>query len=108
MNSDLNWLLFFEPIVEGDTVLWWEMLFSGLLWTLATSAVAGVIAFFVGSLMGVLRTTSSKTLALIGNTYVEIFRNIPLIVQFFLWYFVVPEFIPALKAWSIEQDPTFV
>ncbi|WP_370263750.1 amino acid ABC transporter permease [Limnobacter sp.] len=108
MNIELNWLLFFQPIFEEADVQWWEMILSGLLWTLATSAVAGVIAFFVGSLMGVLRTTSSKGLALIGNTYVEIFRNIPLIVQFFLWYFVVPEFIPALKAWSIEQDPTFV
>jgi glutamate/aspartate transport system permease protein len=108
MNSDLNWLLFFQPIVEGETLVWWEMLFSGLLWTLATSAVAGVIAFTVGSLMGVLRTASSKPLAFLGNAYVEIFRNIPLIVQFFLWYFVVPEFIPALKEWSIEQDPTFV
>ena len=39
MNSDLNWLLFFQPIVEGETLVWWEMLFSGLLWTLATSAL---------------------------------------------------------------------
>ncbi|HEX4878742.1 MAG TPA: amino acid ABC transporter permease [Limnobacter sp.] len=108
MNIDLNWLLFFQPIFEEADVKWWEMIFSGLLWTLATSAVAGVIAFFVGSLMGVLRTTSNKWLALLGNTYVEIFRNIPLIVQFFLWYFVLPEFFPALKAWSIEQDPTIV
>lgn len=108
MNSDLNWLLFFQPIVEGETLVWWEMLVSGLLWTLATAAVAGVIAFTVGSLMGVLRTASSKPLAFLGNAYVELFRNIPLIVQFFIWYFVVPEFIPALKEWSIEQDPTFV
>lgn len=108
MNGDLNWLLFFEPIVEGEATAWWEMLMSGLLWTLATSAAAGLIAFFVGSLMGVLRTTSSKTLSAIGNVYVELFRNIPLIVQFFLWYFVVPELIPALKLWSIEQDPTLI
>lgn len=108
MNIHLNWLLFFEPIVEGDDLVWWEMLFSGLLWTMATSAIAGVIAFAVGSVMGVLRTTSNATLAFIGNAYVELFRNIPLIVQFFIWYFVVPEFVPPLKAWSIEQDPTVV
>lgn len=108
MAGSLNWGLFFEPIVEGETIVWWEMLVSGLNWTLATAAAAGVIAFFVGSLMGVLRTTSNKPLAFFGNAYVEIFRNIPLIVQFFLWYFVVPEFIPPLKQWSIEQDPTFV
>lgn len=108
MLSDLNWLLFFQPIMEGDDLHWWQMLLSGLLWTMATALVAGVIAFFVGSLTGVLRTTSNKWLAFIGNLYVEIFRNVPLIVQFFLWYFVLPEFFPALKEWSIEQNPTVV
>lgn len=108
MINDLNWLLFFEPIMEGETIAWWEMLMSGLFWTLGLSVAAGIIAFFVGSLMGVFRTTSSRTLSIIGNTYVEFFRNIPLIVQFFIWYFVVPELIPGIKEWSIEQDPTFV
>lgn len=106
--NELNWLLFFEPIVEGEDTVWWQMLFSGLLWTVALSFAAGTIAFFTGSLMGILRTTTNKGLAFIGNAYVEIFRNVPLIVQFFLWYFVLPEMWPGLKAWSIEQDPTVV
>lgn len=106
--SDLNWLLFFEPIVEGETIVWWEMLISGLMWTMALSFSAGIIAFSVGSLMGIFRTTTSKGLVLIGNIYVEFFRNIPLIVQFFIWYFVIPEIFPSVKAWSIEQDPTVV
>jgi glutamate/aspartate transport system permease protein len=106
--SDLNWLLFFEPIVEGETIVWWEMLVSGLMWTMALSFSAGIIAFSVGSLMGIFRTTTSKGLVLVGNIYVEFFRNIPLIVQFFIWYFVIPEIFPSVKAWSIEQDPTVV
>lgn len=106
--SNLNWLLFFEPIVEGETIVWWEMLVSGLMWTMALSFSAGIIAFSVGSLMGIFRTTTSKGLVLIGNIYVEFFRNIPLIVQFFIWYFVIPEIFPSVKAWSIEQDPTVV
>jgi len=41
----------------------------------------------------------------LGNAYVEIFRNVPLIVQMFLWFFVVPEFLPkALGDW-IKQVP---
>ena len=95
-----------QPIMEEDPTQWWEMLLAGLYWTLAVSVVSGVLAFSIGSLMGVLRTTTNRTLVFIGNAYVEFFRNIPLIVQFFLWYFVVPEFIPALKNWMIEQDPT--
>lgn len=108
MLNDLNWLLFFEPVMEGDSAVWWEMLLSGLFWTMILSFAAGVIAFTVGSVMGICRTTSSKGLVFLGNAYVELFRNIPLIVQFFLWYFVLPELSSGIKEWSIDQDPTFV
>ena len=49
----------------------------------------------LGSLLGIIRTLPNKPLALIGDTYVEIFRNIPLIVQLFFWAFVFPELLPA-------------
>ena len=42
----------------------------------------------------------------LGNAWVELFRNIPLLVQMFLWYFVIPEFIPPLKSWIVHADPT--
>lgn len=108
MIDDLNWFLYFEPIMEGDTELWWQFLRTGLYFTLGLSIAAGLLAFLIGSIVGVLRTTSSTFFCLLGNVYVEVFRNIPLIVQFFLWYFVVPELVPALKEWSIEQDPSLV
>lgn len=41
-----------------------------------------------------MRTCSSRPLNIIGTSYIEIFRNIPLIVQMFLWYFVLPELLP--------------
>ena len=41
----------------------------------------------------------------LGDAWVELFRNIPLLVQMFLWYFVVPEFIPPLKRWVVQADP---
>src|SRR5690606_8283470 len=62
------------------------------------SACSWVIAFTLGSVLGVLRTTPVPALRGIATVYVEIFRNIPLLVQMFLWYFVVPEVIP--KAWG--------
>jgi len=52
------------------------------------------------------RTTDKPWMVNLGNAYVELFRNIPLIVQFFLWYFVVPGVVPAVKAWVITLDPT--
>lgn len=103
---DLNLSILWQEGLDGT--LWWESLGSGLLWTLAITVVSGVIAFVIGSVMGVLRTTSSKPLAFIGNAYVEFFRNIPLIVQLFVWYNVIPELVPPLKAWVIQQDPANV
>ena len=57
--------------------------------------LALIVALFVGSLMGILRTTPSKALVWIGNAWTELFRNIPLLVQIFLWYHVIPSiFLP--------------
>jgi glutamate/aspartate transport system permease protein len=64
-----------------------------------------VIALLVGSAIGTLRTTPLPWVVRLGNAYVEIFRNVPLIVQMFLWFFVVPEFLPkGLGDW-IKQVP---
>ena len=78
------------------TYLGW--LGSGTLWTLLVSLFAWVIAFTLGSMLGVLRTTPLRIPRAIATAYVELFRNIPLLVQMFLWYFVMPEVIP--KAWG--------
>ena len=101
----MNLGIFFEVTADGDSV-WWQSLASGLGWTLSTALFAGLIAFFLGSVLGVARTTSRPWLVRLGNAYVELFRNIPLIVQFFLWYFVIPGLMPAVKRWVTTLDPT--
>ncbi len=106
MNYNWNWGVFFQETPEGGTQ-YWELLVSGLGWTLAVSACAWVIAFAVGSVIGVMRTVPNKWLARIGNAWVELFRNVPLLVQMFLWYFVIPEFIPPLKHWMVSTDPVY-
>jgi glutamate/aspartate transport system permease protein len=97
--------IFTQMTADGD-INWWQSLASGLKWTLATAFFAAIIAFSVGSLLGVMRTTSKRWMVMFGNAYVEIFRNIPLLVQFFIWYFVIPGLIPSVKAWVITLDPT--
>ena len=68
-------------------------------WTISVALTALVIALLVGSLIGVIRTLpNSPWLVRFGNAWVELFRNIPLLVQILLWYFVVPALIPALKS----------
>ena len=81
-------------------------LLVGLVWTLATALTAWVIALVIGALVGTVRTTNKRWVVRAGNLYVEIFRNIPLIVQMFLWFFVVPELVPeALGNWIKQMPP---
>ena len=93
MNYNWNWGIFFEPSPEG-TGTYLDMLLSGLRWTIVTALCAWVIALVFGSIVGVMRTLPSRTAGWIATAYVEFFRNIPLIVQLFLWYFVLPELLP--------------
>ena len=93
----MDWTIFLQKAPSGGmTYLGW--LASGTMWTLAVSVCAWVIAFTLGSVLGVLRTTPLRIPRALATAYVEVFRNIPLLVQMFLWYFVVPEVIP--KAWG--------
>jgi glutamate/aspartate transport system permease protein len=65
-------------------------------WTVSVALLALVVALVVGSLMGILRTTPSAAwLVRLGNAWTELFRNIPLLVQIFLWYHVLPSLFPA-------------
>jgi glutamate/aspartate transport system permease protein len=100
----VNWGIFLQETPEGGTQ-YWELIVSGLGWTLAVSIAAWLIALVLGSVIGTLRTVPVRSLARFSNAWVELFRNIPLLVQMFLWYFVVPEFIPPLKAWVVAADP---
>jgi glutamate/aspartate transport system permease protein len=95
-------LLESEP---GGTGSYLHYLIVGLGWTLATALAAWVIALTVGAIIGTLRTTPLKWVVRAGNLYVEIFRNIPLIVQMFLWFFVVPELLPKELGDWIKQVP---
>jgi glutamate/aspartate transport system permease protein len=106
MNYHWNWGVFFQETPEGGT-FYWEILLSGLGWTLAVSVVAWLIAMLAGSVIGTLRTTQNRWLTATGHCWVELFRNIPLLVQMFLWYFVIPEFVPPLKRWMVSTDPVY-
>lgn len=106
MSIDLDWGIFLQPAPFGNTTyLGW--LWSGFQVTIALSITAWIIAFIVGSLLGILRTLPNRFLAGIGASYVELFRNVPLIVQFFTWYLVIPELLPEKTGiwFKTELDP---
>ncbi|MEW6688227.1 MAG: amino acid ABC transporter permease [Pseudomonadota bacterium] len=105
MNYNWHWKVLLEA-EPGGTGTYLQYLLVGLAWTLATALVAWLLALALGALVGTLRTTSMKWVVRAGNLYVEIFRNVPLIVQMFLWFFVMPELVPqALGDWIKQMPP---
>ena len=105
MNYHWDWGIFLAP-EPGGTGTYLHYLIVGLGWTLATALAAWVIALAIGSIVGTLRTTPKPWVVRLGNAYVEIFRNVPLIVQMFLWFFVMPELLPkALGDWVKQVPP---
>jgi glutamate/aspartate transport system permease protein len=105
VNYNWNWGILLSP-EPGGTGTYLYYLLVGLGWTLATALAAWVIALAIGSVVGTLRTTPHKWVVRLGNAYVEVFRNVPLIVQMFLWFFVVPELLPkGLGDWVKQMPP---
>ena len=103
MNYNWNWHIFFEPNPTG-TGTYLDMLLSGLVLTIKTALLAWIIALVFGSIVGVLRTLPSKAASWIGFCYVEFFRNMPLLVQLFLWFFVLPELLPRERRTVAEAN----
>ncbi|MDE2146516.1 MAG: amino acid ABC transporter permease [Burkholderiales bacterium] len=85
-------------IGHGRDVTYLDWLLSAWGWTLSVSALALVVAFVVGSGVGILRTAPDRRLVALGNAWTELFRNIPLLVQIFLWYQVLPSIFLPLRA----------
>jgi len=104
VNYHWNWHIFLEPNPMG-TGTYLDMLLSGLWLTIGTGLAAWIIALVLGSIVGVLRTLPSRAASWIGFAYVEFFRNMPLLVQLFLWFFVLPELLPRTWGLWLKQLP---
>lgn len=99
MKYNWNWGVLFE-----EQYLNW--LISGFGWTVSVALCAWVIALMIGSLVGVGKTAPNRMLRGVCSTYVEIFRNVPLLVQMFIWYFAVPELLPEdIGRWMKRDMP---
>jgi len=104
-----DWQVFCEDTMErtpvagclgkDGAVTYLDWLLSAWGWTLSVALLALLLALALGLAIGTLRTLPDRPwIVRLGNAWVELFRNIPLLVQIFLWYHVVPALFPALKA----------
>ncbi len=103
MSYQWNWDIFLQPSATGDdTYLGWMI--AGFKMTIGLSLSAWILALLLGALVGVLRTVPNKVLAGLATVYVELFRNVPLLVQLFIWYFVLPELLPTSIGDAYKQS----
>ena len=111
--ANWDWQVFCKNTIDGEVVAscfgsggditYLDWMLSAWGWTLSVAALALLVAVALGVLMGILRTVPNKALVLIGDAWTELFRNVPLLVQVFLWYHVLPSlFLP------LRQVPSFV
>jgi len=96
-----NW----SVLWTGESGRW---LLSGLIVTLELSALAWILAVALGIVSGALRTVKFRPLRAVTTFYVEFFRNVPLLVWMFFWYFGVPPFLPeVIREWMFGHGLEF-
>jgi len=104
VNYHWNWAIFWDVSPDGVHT-YFQTLLLGTAWTLLTAACAWIVAIALGSFVGVVRTMPFAWAVRFGDCFVELFRNIPLVVQMFLWYFVLPELVPHAFGTWLKQLP---
>ena|SRR5713226_612120 len=101
MNYQFNW----SVLWTGQTGQW---LLQGISTTLEISVLAWLLAGFLGILSGAVRTARVRLLFALGTLYVEFFRNVPLLVWMFFWYFAVPPLLPSpVQDWLFAHGAEF-
>ena len=99
MNYAWNWGVLWDKTGIGNEI-YLNWILVGLGWLFAIGGIAWLIAMVLGTVLGIMRTLPSKTANRIASAYVTLFRNVPLLVQLFIWYYVMPDFMPAgVKNW---------
>lgn len=101
MNYQFSW----SVLWSGQTGGW---LLQGLITTLQISLLGWLLAVALGISSGALRTVPFAPLRWLATFYVEFFRNVPLLVWMFFWYFGVPPLLPeAVRNWLFDHGVEF-
>lgn len=101
MNYNFDW----SVLWSGQSGSW---LLHGLITTLEISLLAWILALALGIVSGALRTSAFPLLRWTATMYVEFFRNVPLLVWMFFWYFAVPPLLPQpLQDWLFDHGAEF-
>ncbi len=107
MDYHWDWPLFFRETGFEPGQIYLDWFVDGLGWTLAIALTGWVLALALGTLLGVLRTLPGRGGPALARAYVGLFRNVPLLVQLFIWYFLIPDWLPEpVEHWyKLELSP---
>jgi glutamate/aspartate transport system permease protein len=97
MNYAWNWGIVFQQPYVG-----W--LITGLGLTLVISVTASLLALVIGTLVGIIASLPNWLLRFLGAIYINAFRNIPFLLQLFIWFFVLPEMLPVAWGNWLKRD----
>jgi polar amino acid transport system permease protein len=106
LNYDWRWELIPDYIIRyrEDRNEWFaNLLLQGLFATIRISIYAGILAVFLGTMLGIARCAENLTVRMLARTYLELLRNIPPVVIIFIFFFFLSQqLIDALdlNAWS--------
>lgn len=106
MQYSWDFLIYFKPSLTGEGY-YWELILQGLWVTVTLSLLSWGAALALGTLLGIARTVTWRPISWPTAVFIHCFRNTPLLVQIFLWFYVVPELLPTdWGMWINQMDPT--
>jgi len=100
--------IIFSLIPYDETMSYGRTFLVGLLNTLLVSGIGIVLATIVGFIAGIARLSKNWLVSRIAAAYIEIFRNIPLLLQIFFWYFAVLRALPSPRQSMHLGDSVFL
>lgn len=108
MNYTWNWGVLSQSTGVGSE-LYWHWLAKGFGWLLVIGTAGWVLALIIGTILGIMRTLPNtnavnKLARWIGTAYVSFFRNVPLLIQLFFWFYVMPTWLSdGLQKWWLQE-----
>lgn len=96
-----GWGVNFSLIEFSTSDNYLKVIWVGILNSLFLGAISLVLATVFGTVVGILRVSGNKMAGLIGTTFVEVFRNVPLLLQVFFWYAMLTALPKPKQAYDI-------
>jgi general L-amino acid transport system permease protein len=108
LNNQAGFGILFSLIPFNETDTFGRTFLVGLLNTLLVSAIGIVFATLLGFVIGVARLSHNWIISRLANLYIEIFRNIPLLLQILFWYFAMLPLLPHPRQSFSFEDAVFM